>query len=114
MLIGVIRSSVPQMSGGLLEAGAIETGVEERPDRPGQINVSFISDESADFCGQAAVGGNPGTITLNYGISGCQSSCGASCWRSNPPLLTAVWTPQRSLRRIRSPPERAATQGGTR
>jgi hypothetical protein len=77
MLIGVIRSSVPQMSGGLLEAGAIETGVEERPDRPGQINVSFISDDSADFCGQAAVGGNPGTITLNYGISGCQSSCGA-------------------------------------
>ena len=76
MLLSVIRSTVPQMSGGLLQAGTIETGVEERSERPGQINVTFIHDDSADFCGRAVVGDNPGRIQLNFGVSGCQSSCG--------------------------------------
>ena len=77
MLIATIRAAVPQLTGGQFAAGEIETGIEERSERPGQININFVHDPAADYCGQATVGGNPGRVTLNHGIPGCQSACGA-------------------------------------
>ena len=77
LLIAAIRASVPQMTGGLFEAGQIEVGSGERPPQTGVINVKFVHEPDATFCGKAFVGGNPGLITINYGKPGCQSTCGA-------------------------------------
>jgi hypothetical protein len=76
-LTRIIRAAVPMFTGGTLEAGAIETGTEtDRRARTGEIQVRFIHDPKADHCGTATVGGNPGEIILNYGVDGCQSTCG--------------------------------------
>jgi hypothetical protein len=61
-----IRAAVPQLTGGLFSAGAIEVGVTARDMRPGYINIDIVYDPSADYCGRALVGANPGRILLNY------------------------------------------------
>lgn len=77
LLISAIRASVPQMTGGLFEAGTIEHGSDARAEQAGQIVVKFFSDAGAGLCGRARVGADPGEIELNYGIAGCTSPCGA-------------------------------------
>jgi hypothetical protein len=76
-LTETIRAAVPQMTGGQFGAGEIEVGSGERPKRPGFINVKFVHDPDGDYCGQAFVGADPGEITINYGIEGCRTPCGA-------------------------------------
>jgi hypothetical protein len=34
--------------------------------RPGYVNIDVVYDTSADYCGMALVGADPGRITLNY------------------------------------------------
>lgn len=75
MVVRALRESIPQLTGGRLAAGAIETGDTARSPQRDWINVSFIYDPHGDFCGQARVGANPGTITMNY--DQCASVCGS-------------------------------------
>jgi hypothetical protein len=75
LIQNAIRQAVPQLTGGHFEAGRIEIGTEARSRRADYVNVVFIHDPDADFCGQALVGINPGEITMNY--DACPSSCGA-------------------------------------
>jgi len=73
MIVQAIRDSVPQMTGGRFEAGPIDTGTEVRT-LANSIYVHVVSDATANYCGRAFVGVNPGDITLNYGLNGC--GCG--------------------------------------
>lgn len=75
-IIATIRSTVPQMTGGRFEAGEIEVGSADRLLRPGFINIVIVYEPEADYCGQALVGINPGRIWINYGVSGCETTCG--------------------------------------
>ena len=75
VVVATIRAAVPQMTGGLFEAGAIETGSGERAERAGVITVRFVYEPQSSWCGQARVGGDPGWIALNY--SRCETPCGA-------------------------------------
>lgn len=69
-----LRAAVPQMTGGLFEAGIIETGLGPVKAQNGYISVTFVSEQSADYCGWAYVGANPGEIVMNY--DRCFSGCG--------------------------------------
>jgi hypothetical protein len=71
----VIRSTVPQVTGGRFEAGAIHTGSDDRAPRSGYIRVKFVHEPDADYCGRAYVGADPGDIEINY--ERCPTSCGA-------------------------------------
>jgi hypothetical protein len=71
----VIRDTVPQLTGGLLVAGAIEIGTTRQPERVGFIDVIFVHEPEGDYCGKAFVGRNPGLITMNF--DRCRTSCGA-------------------------------------
>lgn len=76
-----IRAAVPQLTGGLFSAGAIEVGMTAREMRPGYINIDIVDDPSADYCGRALVGANPGRITLNYDrcfVSWCREAISAN------------------------------------
>lgn len=75
IVVQALRESIPQLTGGRLLAGAIETGETSRNPQSGWINVSFVYDPQGEFCGQAAVGANPGRITMNY--DRCASVCGS-------------------------------------
>jgi hypothetical protein len=66
MIEETIRAVVPQLTGGLLAAGTIEVGLEDRPMRSGTINIVIVDDPDGDYCGRSFVGANPGRITLNY------------------------------------------------
>lgn len=77
MVTSTIRSAVSQMTGGVYEAGSIETGSGDRADQPGFIKVSFVHDPAWGYCGQALVGSDPGWIKINYDVEGCSSPCGA-------------------------------------
>jgi hypothetical protein len=76
MLVSTIREAVPAMSGGQFEAGAIEHGSDERPERAGFITVKFVHEPDSGYCGRARVGTDPGLITLNYDVSNCGTPCG--------------------------------------
>jgi hypothetical protein len=69
-----IRRAVPQMTGGLFQAGIIETGEGALKGQSGYISISFVHEPGSDFCGWAYVGANPGEIVMNY--DRCPSSCG--------------------------------------
>jgi hypothetical protein len=75
MIQTAIRQAVPQLTGGQFEAGIIEIGSQTRARRADYINVVFVNEPNADYCGQALVGVNPGEITINYDL--CRSTCGA-------------------------------------
>ena len=70
-----IRQAVPQVTGGQFEAGTIEIASQSRARRSDYVNVVFVHEPDADYCGQALVGANPGEITMNYDV--CRSTCGA-------------------------------------
>jgi hypothetical protein len=75
LLTEVIRSAVPQMTGGRFEAGTIETGSSDREPRAGTIRIKFVDEPDADYCGRAYVGADPGDIEINY--DRCTTPCGA-------------------------------------
>lgn len=75
-VVSIIRAVVPQLTGGRFDAGAIEHGADERPERAGYISVTFVHEESDNFCGRSRVGADPGLITLNYGVAHCAVPCG--------------------------------------
>lgn len=75
LLIGTLREAVPQLTGGALTAGLVETGQAARERRKGYINVKIVYEPSEDYCGQAYVGANPGEIEINY--DRCASTCGS-------------------------------------
>jgi hypothetical protein len=65
----VLRSSVPELSGGRFVAAAIETGPESRLGRVRWVNVTFYRNGgpfSSGSRGLATVGGNTGIIHLRY------------------------------------------------
>jgi hypothetical protein len=70
----VIRGSVPQLTGGVYGAGAIEFGSEARERRLDYINISIVYEPESNSCGRALVGSNPGEIWLNF--ERCNSRCG--------------------------------------
>lgn len=75
-ITNTIRAVVPEITG-IFQAGTIETGSGERAERAGFINVNLVNEPNGGFCGRARIGGDPGLITLNYGVAACQSPCGA-------------------------------------
>jgi hypothetical protein len=62
----VLENSVVELSGGQFRAAAIETGAAARNTRLGWVNVVFERDMQGSAIGRATVGGNIGTITLEY------------------------------------------------
>ena len=65
-----IRSSVPSFTGGRFQVATLVRGTNPPTDR-GWIVVSFINDSTADFCGRAFVGADPGAIEFNYNRCTC-------------------------------------------
>ena len=63
----LFRNSVPELTGGRFAVATIETGPEARADRAGWVNVLFQRVLGAPGAGgQATVGGNQGTIWLQF------------------------------------------------
>jgi hypothetical protein len=75
LLVATLREAVPQLTGGTLSAGTIETGEGERELRKGYINVNIVYEPSENYCGRAYVGANPGEIDINY--DRCANTCGS-------------------------------------
>lgn len=75
LVVQAIRAAVPQLTGGQFGAGAIETGNGPQAPRRDYINMSFVYEPTADYCGRAYVAANPGEITINY--DRCASVCGS-------------------------------------
>jgi len=75
LTMSAIRQTVPQLTGGSLGVGAIEYGETARTPQLDFINVRFVYEPSADFCGRAYVGANPGQIEINY--DRCAYTCGS-------------------------------------
>ena len=65
-----IRSSVPSFTGGKMQVSTLVRGTNPPKDH-GWIVVSFINDSTADFCGRAYVGADPGAIEFNYNRCTC-------------------------------------------
>lgn len=75
LVANAIQQAIPQLTGGTLTAGTIETGNGARPKRAGYITISFSYEPKADYCGHSEVGTNPGNIVINY--DRCASVCGS-------------------------------------
>jgi Metallo-peptidase family M12B Reprolysin-like len=75
LVVQSIRAAVPQLTGGQFGAGVIETGNGASAPRRDYINLSFVYEPTADYCGLAFVAANPGDITINY--DRCASVCGS-------------------------------------
>ena len=75
-LLQNVRDAVTQLTGGLLSVGTVESGVAERPERLGTININILYEPDGDFCGSAFVGANPGSVDFNYGR--CDRACGGN------------------------------------
>jgi hypothetical protein len=75
LVVRAIQDAVPQLTGSTLTAGTIESGNGTREPRPGVINVRFVYEPTADYCGYANVGSNPGDVTINY--DRCANVCGS-------------------------------------
>jgi hypothetical protein len=67
-----IQSAVPQVTGGLLSVAGFTSGTDARTTAD-TVAVSFVHDPAGPNCAQAAVGANPGTITINYDRCACGS-----------------------------------------
>jgi hypothetical protein len=70
-----ISDAVPALTGGRFAAGSIDVGTTPRGPVAGSIYVHFVYDTTADYCGKAFVGANPGDITVNY--DRCATQCGS-------------------------------------
>lgn len=68
-----IRDAVEQVTGGRLTAGQIESGIANRPQRVGTINIEIVYEPDGNYCGAAYVGANPGLVTFNY--ERCARAC---------------------------------------
>jgi hypothetical protein len=75
LVVNAIQSAVPQITGGVFNAGVIESGNGPRDPRPGYVNVNFTYEPNGDYCGRSRVGDNPGEVTINY--DRCASECGS-------------------------------------
>jgi hypothetical protein len=75
LVLRALREAVPQLTGGMLSAGNIEVASETRALQQGVISVKFEYDTSADYCGWARVGANPGEMAINY--DRCAAVCGS-------------------------------------
>ena len=74
VVLDALRRSVPAWTAGKMSAVAIESGVEDRPQVDGWINVVVRRDPSERrTCGFAYIGANPGLITLNDDVCSCGS-----------------------------------------
>jgi hypothetical protein len=70
-----IRAAVPAFTGGVYSVAALETGTETRAAATNWINVDIRRDPSEKrICGQAFIGANPGTVTLNDDVCSCGSN----------------------------------------
>jgi hypothetical protein len=67
-----IRSAVPSFTGGRFQVETLVRGTNP-PKGSGWIEVRFINDSSANFCGRAFVGADPGVIEFNYNRCTCGS-----------------------------------------
>jgi hypothetical protein len=67
-----IRSSVPAFTCGRLQPATLVRG-NNPPNDAGWIVVRFINDSTANYCGRAYVGANPGVIEFNYNRCTCGS-----------------------------------------
>jgi hypothetical protein len=67
-----VHAAVPQMTGGAYSVAAFSSGAGAKT-AADTIAVSFVNEPAADFCGQAVIGANPGSITINYGRCGCSA-----------------------------------------
>ena len=73
LVIDWSRRSIPLWTADRLQAAAVETGPDDRPDTPGWIVVDFTRDFSTNICGTSSVGRDPGRITLNNDRCNCGS-----------------------------------------
>jgi hypothetical protein len=74
VVLDAIGRAVPAWTGGKMSAVAIESGVEDRPQATGWINVEIRRDPNERrTCGLSYVGANPGLITLNDDVCSCGS-----------------------------------------
>ena len=73
VVASAIRDTVPQLTGGQLSAGTIDSG-SSRAARTNYVTVKFVYEPDSDFCGKAFVGANPGEIILNYDRCSCGST----------------------------------------
>jgi len=70
-----IGRAVTTFTGGRLSAAALETGTDTRAAAPGWIMVNIRRDPNErSVCGFAAIGANPGSITLNNDVCSCGSN----------------------------------------
>ena len=74
-----IRRAVAEWSGQTLAVAGCERGAEARAETAGWLQVQFVQDPSAAWCGQATVGADPGGLRFNLGACGW-------CAGSVPPL----------------------------
>jgi hypothetical protein len=75
LVVRAIQEAVPQLTGPTLTAGTIESGNGPREPRVGVINVKFVYEPTAEYCGFAYVAANPGDVTINY--DRCANVCGS-------------------------------------
>jgi hypothetical protein len=75
LVISTIQAAVPQITGGAFNAGVIESGNGPRDPGADYVNVKFVYEPNADYCGRAFVGTNPGDVTINY--DRCANVCGS-------------------------------------
>jgi hypothetical protein len=67
-----LRSAVPAFTGGQFQVATLVRGTNPPTDR-GWIVIGFINDSTANFCGRAYVGADPGVIEFNYNRCTCGS-----------------------------------------
>jgi hypothetical protein len=74
-VLDAIRQAVPAFTGGRFNIAALETGTASRAQAANWINVDIRRDPAEkQICGQAFVGANPGSITLNDDVCSCGSN----------------------------------------
>lgn len=72
--LDALRRAVPAYTGGVYQAGTIETGTDVRAETTGWINVDFRRNTGGNTCGSSFIGRNPGVITLYIDICSCGSN----------------------------------------
>jgi hypothetical protein len=78
-VLSAVREAIPravaEFSAGRLSVAVLETGTDTRAAASGWINVDIRRDPNErQTCGSAAVGANPGAITLNDDVCSCGSN----------------------------------------
>jgi hypothetical protein len=64
-ITAIVRRVVPQITGGRFGAVRVEHGPDARPPARGWIVIELVKNSALQFCGEATVGSDPGSITLN-------------------------------------------------